>query len=265
MKNERSRKAQVVDLKARLAALESSCERADRSTANRDVLPAPLAHQVLHDLYAASPADAVSANAFGLGLAVEAAGGRPVVWVLHEMTAQEAGRPYAPGLNEMGLRPQDLLLVRARDFQTLLAVGEEASRSPAVGAVLLSAWGEAKAMSLTASRRLALSARSGGTTVFLARAAAEPAPSAAETRWSVRAVAAAPLEADAPGRPAFSATRLRHRGGGAPRSWILEWDRERRVFVEQAARPAPLSGGLVSLAAQRPAGTREADAARRIA
>lgn len=222
---------------------------------------ATFAKQAVHDLYAASPTDLAALNAFGLGLSIETAAGRPVVWGLHDMIAQESGRPYAPGLSEMGLRPEDLLLVRARDIPTLLAVGEEALRSPAVGAVLLSAWGEAKAMNLTVSRRLALAARSAKATLFLARAAAEPVPSAAESRWSVRAVASNPLEANAPGRPAFSATRLRHRGGGAPRTWTLEWDRERRAFVE----PTPLSGGLVPLAAQRPASARDTDIARRIA
>ncbi|WP_292091829.1 hypothetical protein [Brevundimonas sp.] len=240
-----------------MAAFEGYCGRLCDHAGDDGPL-ASLSRQALHDLYAASPADAMAGNAVGLGMAIEAAAERPVVWALHEMAAQEAGRPYAPGLNEMGLLPQNLLLVRVRDIQTLLAVGEEALRNQAVGAVLLSAWGEARAMNLTASRRLALAARSGGATVFLARAAAEPAPSAAETRWSVRAVASAPLERDAPGRPAFSATRLRHRGGGVPRTWTLEWDREHRVFVE----PAPLSGGLVSLAAERPAGARDTDIVR---
>lgn len=218
------------------------------------------AAQGLHDLYAAAPADAVAVNAFGLGLAVEAARGRPVVWAVHEAMSQETGRPYAPGLSEMGLRPLNLLLVRARDVRALLAAGEDALRSPSVGAVVLSAWGEAKAMSLTASRRLLLAAQAGGGAVFLARAGAEPAPSAAETRWSVQAVASTPLEGDTPGRPAFSATLLRHRGGVAPRTWIMEWDCERRMFVDRNAEAAPLSGGVVSLAAQRPAGARGAGA-----
>ncbi|MFN3877344.1 MAG: ImuA family protein [Brevundimonas sp.] len=204
---------------------------------------------VVHDLYAAGPADAVAVNAFGLGMALRAAAGRPIVWGLHEMMAQEAGRPHGPGLHEMGLSPRDLLLVRTRDVQSLLAVGEEALRSPAVGAVLLSAWGEAKAFSLTASRRLALAAKSSGATLFLARAGALISPSAAETRWSVSCWASEALEGRAPGRPSFSATLLRRRGGGEPRTWTLEWDRDARSFRE----PAPLSGAVVPLVAQRPA------------
>ena len=236
-----------------LAALKTRLEALDRAGGRRvgagvragsDDAFAPLATGVLHDLYAAAPADAVAVNAFGLGMALRAAAGRPIVWGLHEMMAQEAGRPHGPGLHEMGLSPRDLLLVRTRDVQTLLAVGEEALRSPAVGAVLLSAWGEAKAFSLTASRRLALAAETDGATLFLARAGALPCPSAA-----VASCASEPLEGGAPGRPSFSATLLRRRGGGATGTWIMEWDREQRTFRP----PAPLSGGLVPLAAQRPA------------
>jgi len=241
-----------------LAALKTRLEALDRAGGRRvgtgvragsDDAFAPLVSGGLHDLYAAEPADAVAINAFGLGMALRAAAGRPIVWGLHEMMAQEAGRPHGSGLHEMGLSPRDLLLVRTRDVQALLAVGEEALRSPSVGAVLLSAWGEAKAFSLTASRRLALAAETGGATLFLARAGALPCPSAAETRWSVASCASQPLEGEAPRRPSFSATLLRRRGGGATGTWIMEWDREQRTFRP----PAPLSGGLVPLAAQRPA------------
>ncbi|MGH7020524.1 MAG: ImuA family protein [Brevundimonas sp.] len=251
MKNICSQSDALAALKSRLEALDRSGARRVETVAREggDDAFAPVTTGVLHDLYAAAPADAVAVNAFGLGLALRAAAGRPIVWGLHEMMGQEAGRPHGLGLHEMGLSPRDLLLVRARDIQTLLAVGEEALRSPAVGAVLLSAWGEAKAFSLTASRRLALAAETGGATLFLARAGAEPCPSAAETRWSITSCASEPLEAGAPGRPSFSATLLRRRGGGGTGTWIMEWDREQRTF----RAPTPLSGGLVPLAAQRPA------------
>jgi len=236
-------------LRAQLAALNGS----RRSSASHPApsstdFPSRWAHGVLHDLYAATPADAVAVNAFGLCAGLRAADGRILVWGLHEMMGLEAGRPHGPGLHEMGLAPSDVLLVRTPDIQTLLVIGEEALRTPAVGAVLLSAWGESNALSLTASRRLALAAETGGGTLFLARAGATPAPSAAETRWSVQAAASTPLEGGAPGRPSFSATLLRRRGGGEQRSWTLEWDRDARAFHE----PAPLSGAVVPMAAQRP-------------
>ncbi|HEY1073674.1 hypothetical protein [Brevundimonas sp.] len=249
MENIESRSDRLAALKKRLQTLDRRSEPmlcAGPPAASGNI-PVDISLQALHDLYAAAPADAVTVNAFGLGLALRAAAGRPIVWALHEMMEQEAGRPHGSGLHEMGVSPRDLLLVRARDAPTLLAVGEEALRSPAVGAVLLSVWGEARAFSLTASRRLALAAETGGRTLFLARAGAAPCPSAAETRWSVASYASEPLEGGAPGRPSFSATLLRRRGGGGTGTWIMEWDREQRTF----RAPAPLSGGLVSVAAQR--------------
>ena len=236
-------------LRDRFATLGVSCRPVVQcQTQSSTDFPAHWTRGVLHDLYAATPADAVAVNAFALGASVQVAKGRIIVWGLHEMMGLEAGRPHGPGLHEMGLSPSDMLLVRAPDIQTLLIIGEEALRTPTVGAVLLSAWGEAKAMSLTASRRLALAAETCGGTLFLARAGAMLVPSAAETRWSVQAEASNPLEGGAPGRPSFSATLLRRRGGGEHRSWILEWDRDARSFRESA----PLSGAVVPVVAQRP-------------
>lgn len=251
MRNIHSQLDALALLKIRLEALDRAggLRVSAGARADGDEVFASLGTSGVHDLYAAGPADAVAVNAFGLGMAVRAAAGRPIVWGLHEMMAQEAGRPHGPGLHEMGLSPRDLLLVRTRDVQALLGVGEEALRSPTVGAVLLSAWGEAKAFSLTASRRLALAAESGRGTLFLARAGAAPSPSAAESRWSVSSRLSEPLEGGAPGRPSFSATLLRRRGGGEPKNWILEWDRDARSFRE----PTPLSGAVVPVAAQRPA------------
>lgn len=250
MQNKLSAAEHLKALEPRLGSLERHAKTASED-ALHGTLPVPLARHALHDFYAHTPADTVTLNAFGLGLAVAAAAGKPIVWALHDLMGHEAGRPYAPGLIEMGVDPDNLLLVRARNIQSLLSCAEEALRSPAVGAVLISAWGESRALTLTATKRLAMAARRGGGTAFLARAGAEVMTTAAESRWSIRAHASVALEADAPGHPCFSATLLRYRGGGAPRHWIMEWDRERRVFVE----PSSLSGDLVSVASGRTAET----------
>ncbi|WP_374275991.1 ImuA family protein [Brevundimonas sp.] len=205
----------------------------------------------LHDLYAGAGGDAPAALGFALGLAWRAAQAtgerRPLIWGMDEGSRREIGRPYGPGLAELGLDPERVLLVEVRDAAALLGVGEEALASPAVGAVVLGSWGESKVFSLTASRRLAMAARTAGRTLMLVRAGADPTPGAAETRWRVRAASSAPLEAGAPGHPAVEAALIRHRGGVAPRTWIMEWDREQRSFIA----PPPLSGGLVSRPADR--------------
>ena len=121
MRNIHSRSDALASLEARLEALDrvSGLRVSSAARGGRDDHFASLGASVVHDLYAAGPADAVAVNAFGLGMAVRAAAGRPIVWGLHEMMAQEAGRPHGPGLHEMGLSPRDLLLVRTRDVQAL--------------------------------------------------------------------------------------------------------------------------------------------------
>ena len=240
---------QIEQLRARLSAVspQRAGGEAGRFTLGMDCVdtyldPGPCLF-CLHDIHAETAADAVAANAFALGLASRATGDKPLVWVFQALVGQEAGSLHGPGLHEWGLRPESVLVVRVRDSVAMLAAGEEALKSGAVGAVMMSGWGEAKAMTLTASRRLALAARSGGSTAFVVRAAATAMPSAAETRWSVRSALSTELEAGAPGRPAFVVSLTRSRQGAAPAEWTLEWDREARAFAE----PASVSGGVVSV------------------
>jgi len=231
------------------------------------VLNGGLARAALHEIHAAEPADLAAATGFALGLALRGGEGgdqgevaeRPILWVRQDFLDAETGRLHAPGLSELGLDPARLLLVRARDGEGVLRAGAEAARCPALGAVLIEPWGEPRPFDLTASRRLALAAEGSGVPVLLLRVAAREAPSAARTRWQVRALASQALEANAPGAPAFSLRLLRQRGGAAEREWRVEWDRDRRSFAER--RPfdrtdrlaprtdhaAPLSRSLVPL------------------
>ncbi len=252
----------IEQLKARLASLSRPESRDERGAppgrftlgleaVDRHLDPGPCFFR-LHDIHARSGPDAVAANAFALGLANRACGERPLLWVFQDRAGQEAGALSGAGLHEWGLRPETLLVVRVRDATAMLAAGEEALKSGAVGAVLMSGWGEAKAISLTASRRLALAAQAGRSTGFLVRASAVACPSAAETRWSVAAALSTGLEAGAPGRPAFTVALTRSRQGAVPAEWTMEWDREARAFRE----PAPLSGRLVSAAVFGPAAAR---------
>lgn len=204
--------------------------------APRDGHPAWLHPGALHDIFAASAADGPAAHGFAIGHAIRIAAGRPVVWAFHDMAGREFGRPHGEGLADLGLDPGDLLLVRARTVPELLGAAEEAARHSAVGIVIISAWGAARAFDLTASRRLALVAARSGVAILAVRIAADPAPGAAWSRWLVRAAASRRLEGDAPGHPAFSITLLRHRGGAVPATWILEWDRAQRTFHEHIFR-----------------------------
>ena len=218
-----------------------------------------LAAHALHEIHAATTPDATAALGFALGLARRAAPDRVMVWGVQAMAGLETGHVHGPGLRELGLDPGRVVLVRVKEMKDLLAAGEEALACGAVGAVMLTAWGEAKAMSLTASRRLSMAAAQGRSAAILVRLAAQPQPSAAESRWRVKAAPSRPLEAEAPGHPTFEIELLRHRLGAQPRSWIMEWNRERGVFQNggqnggrngREERPA-VSGGVVSVPADR--------------
>jgi len=213
----------------------------------------------LHEIFAARMADEASASGFAITLAVRASARRPVVWVRQDFAGIEAGQIYAPGIAELGLSPDRLILVRARDGPAVLRAGEEAARCPPLGAVLIEPWGAPKALDLVATRRLALAAGRSNVPLFMVRAGAEPEPSAAITRWRVRAALSTALEAEAPGHPAFEVELLRDRAGGAGRNWIVEWDRDQRIFKDIPGRASSgkdtpaLSGGMVSLSAGGPA------------
>lgn len=212
---------------------------------------AALRQGAVHEIYAAS-IHGPAADGFGLAMALRVSD-TPLIWICGTRDRHENGDLYGAGLNEWGLAPETLLLVRVTDARSLLAAGEEALRSGTARAVVMSHYGEARAFTLTASRRLALAAEQGRTTALLIRAGARPQPSAAETRWSVEGAPSKAMDARAPGRPALKVSLLRSRAGLATGEWIMEWDRETRSFVEPEA-----SGRLVPVSAHRPVGVRAA-------
>jgi protein ImuA len=129
---------------------------------------------------------------------------------------------YPPALAALGLAPDRLILVRPRDEKGVLAVVEEALRTPGFGAVLA----EAVRADLLAERRLQLACETRGTTaLLLQRHAVAPAPgrtaaSAAVTRWTV-----APAPSGGTARwvgPVRWELALTHCRGGLPGRWIVE-------------------------------------------
>lgn len=214
-----------------------------------------LARAALHEIFAASPAHGPSATGFALGLALRAAPSAPVVWIRQRMLDQEFGRPYGHGIAALGLDPGRLVLVRARDAEAVLKATHDAARCGAVGVVLAEIWGTPRTLDLTASRRLSLAAAASGVTLIATRTAGVPAPSAAQSRWQVRALVSEAAEGGLPGLPAFLVTLLRHRAGIPQRDWPMEWDREHRRFRERAALPRRLDAlpGDRAAAPQAPA------------
>ncbi len=205
----------------------------------------------LHEIFAEGMANEPAAAAFAVTLALRASDKRPIVWVRQDFVGLEMGEIYAPGLAELGLSPDRLILVRARDGPSVLRAGEEAARCPPLGAVLMEPWGDPKTLDLVATRRLSLAAARSSLPVLMVRAGGAPTPSAAATRWSIRSAPSRPLEADAPGHPCFVADLLRDRAGAAGHGWTVEWNRDRLCYSDIPERRTALPRGVVSAAAGR--------------
>ncbi|TVR09995.1 MAG: hypothetical protein EA385_05425 [Salinarimonadaceae bacterium] len=215
----------------------------------------------MHEFFAAGPGEAQAVAGAGLALAIRAAGARAIVWITQDLVAAETGALHGAGLCAFGAAPERFVIVRAANHVAALQAAAEALRCPALGVVALELWGPSRALDLTASRRLALRAGRSGAPLLILRPGAAPAPSAAASRWSVSPAPSRPLEANAPGRPAFSLTLSRHRAGAPCRTWHLEWDRERASFDERATLSRPVvslpSGAEASAGGSPPAGPAE--------
>ncbi len=193
----------------------------------------------LHELFADGPADQSSVAGFAVMLALRLGGG-PLLWLRQDGGVRHSGGLHAPGLAELGCDPSRIIEVQVPDETALLQAAGDAVRCQPLAAILIEPWKAARAFDLTASRRLSIVAERTGVTLFLLRNAGDPAPSAAHTRWRVRAIPSTGLAADAPGHAAIEISLNRHRGGLASFRQHLEWDRDQSAF-----RDPPLSGAVV--------------------
>lgn len=222
-----------------------------------------LARGKLHEVFAAEAQDAGCATGFVVALALRLGG--TLVWLREGQAEKQGGRLHAPGLAEIGLHPAQVILGIMPDPLAVLRAAADVVRCPEVGVAVVELWREPRLLDLTASRRLALAAEASGVTVIGLRIAAAPSPSAAQTRWQVAAAPSLPMEANAPGYPAWSIDLLRQRGRPAGGRWRVEWNREQACLADafspdsagNAARTgaaAALSGAVLPLSAGRSAG-----------
>lgn len=209
----------------------------------------------VHEFYVAPESEPGAAAAVALLLGARAcAGKRPLMW-LRIAGGRSGGRPYAPGLVEMGMNPDTVLLMEPPDLDALLIAGVESVRHGGASAVVLEVHGRAPRLDLTASRRLALAAERSGAIVLLVRSGAAPVSSAAHSRWEVASAPSAALATNAPGHPVFDLKLLRQRGGPDGLHVQLEWNREQAVFR------TPLSGSAPAVPARGTADRRRHRAA----
>lgn len=208
-----------------------------------------LSRACVHELFALRKEDAASAAGFAAMLGVRLGG--TVAWLQTRQAHAEGGRLYAPGLLDIGLNPARLFVAALPDALSVLRAANDIARCPEVSVCVVELWQRCPDLDLTATRRLVLAAENSSSTVLLLRIAAEPVPSAAETRWSVKSADSAPLDVNAPGHPALTLELLRQRGRPAGQSWRVEWDRDQLSFQEQTVRP-PISRPMVPLSFHGP-------------
>lgn len=192
-----------------------------------------LALGCLHEVFA-DKGHSAAATGFVAGLArLTTQGKRFVLWVQQDFSARETGDLAMEGFAEFGLDPRHLIVVRAANAQSVLAITADGLACNALGAVVSEMWGETKAFDLVASRKLTLAAGTSGVTNLMLRFAAEPCTSTAETRWIVRAAHSPPVAAwDAWGAPAFDVALARNRHGPSGR-WIMEWMCDEYLFRQR--------------------------------
>jgi len=271
-----SGRAKTAGLRRRIAEIETRVaasgvgERANRrlrlARALDCALDGGLAHDALHEIVPAAPADGPAATGFALALAARFLAARPsAALVIGEgFAAAEFGAPYGPGLVAHGLPLTRLVFVQAPDAGAALWAMEEALKSGAPAAVVGEIW-RLKPYGLAASRRLLLAARQGRTPALLvlagAHGLAERLSTAAETRFEIAAAPSARISAAAgkalPGAFACRARLLKARlalsGEGMSeaadpdRMHRLEWRREERTFGDPA-----ISLALAAASGDRP-------------
>ena len=200
-----------------------------------------LSRAALHEL-SATALHLGAAAGFALTLAALASEqAKQTLWIATDFGMLETGALYGPGLDQIGLDTERLLVVRvARPIDALFAA-EEALKCRALSAVVAELTGEAD---LTATRRLGLAAREGGALGLLLRHKLSDAPSAAFTRWQVAAAPSVPDEFGGLGPTAFHLSLTRNRRGPCG-AWTLTWNHHERIF-------SALSVGVAAAAADRP-------------
>jgi protein ImuA len=207
-----------------------------------EALGGGLAFGVLHELAPCAPLHAGAASGFALALAALAR--RQVLWIQNVLVRLEAGAPYGPGLDFLGLSTDRLIVLDVSRAADALWAMEEALKCSAL-TVIAEFYDDDPAVDLTAMRRLSLAARAGGGLGLLLRHRTSAAPSTAATRWEIASVCGPRDSFGGLGRTTFSLSLTKNRHGPLGR-WVLSWDHHVCAFVVPA-----LSFGMAETARDR--------------
>ena len=199
-------------------------ERPPKQAGDGWILPQP-EQPTLSELFASSPRDCGWAGF----LLPQLDTSKPVLWVQDRMAILENGRIYPPGLGF------DLIHVEARDARAVLWAMEEGVRCSALSAVIGELYGDPAALDFTATRRLAVASERSNVPCWLVRLGGTANLSGARMRWQIGSAPSLPnpLDARAPGPPAWDAELFRARGH-PPGRWTVAHETDRFHLVSGA-------------------------------
>lgn len=173
----------------------------------------------LHEIAAATAtlSDDAAATLFVAGLAARFArrANQTVLWIVTQFDL------YAPGLEQVGLKPCDLIYAQGHKDREVLALAEDGLKSGVLACVVA----EVKAADRSATRRLQLAAADGSTPMLLYRRHRTSGrcpldmPSSAMTRWRIGTLSSAQLAVPGVGRGRWAVELVRQRNGN---SFFLE-------------------------------------------
>ncbi|MET0868148.1 MAG: hypothetical protein ABWY35_08605 [Pseudorhodoplanes sp.] len=206
-----------------------------------------LAFGALHETAPERPVDFGAACGFTLALAaLSAKRGGETLWIQTDYARLEGGAIHGPGLDLFGLPSQRFLMLRARRAIDALFAMEEALKCRAVASVIAEVPDDCA--DLTATRRLSLAAREQNGLGLLLRHRSSSMPSAAMTRWSVKATPGARDDFGGIGITSFLLYLVKNRRGPCGRLSIA-WDHHECVFVPGLEPQSSVEANSVAVAA----------------
>ncbi len=251
----------IASLRQTIAAIEAACIRKAPQSARMHVetgvpaidetLGGGLHRGTVHELLPKASLDLGSAAGFAFGLAARAHQREAhTLYIQHDFTMAEIGRPYLPGLKLSGFDAASLIYLHVPRAEDVLWAMGEALKCRGFAAVIGEFPVHARVLDLTATRRLVLAAQEGMGFGLILRHSGAIEPNAATTRWFV---SSAPSRADqfgGIGKANFHLDLVKNRFGSCGQ-WTVMWHPHERKFAVPA-----LSGGLARTFADRPDRTR---------
>ena len=251
-RGENHRPESATALRETIAAIEAACRlrkgaagtaHVTTGVAGIDVtLSGGLRRGALHELMPASAPDMTAAAGFAFGLAARAeTPASHTLYIQHDFTAAEYGRPYLPGLHLAGIDTRALIYLSVPRAEDVVWAMGEALKCRGFATVIAEFPRATRVLDLTMTRRLALAAQDGGTLGLILRHASAIEPNAATTRWRIAAAPSQPDEFGGLGPACFHLDLVKNRFGQCGQ-WRVEWHSHERTFAiplpRRLARPS---------------------------